>query len=34
MTIRPAATGPATPEDKPERQHGLWQRVGEYWWLA
>ncbi len=25
---------PATPEDKPERQQGLWQRVGEYWWLA
>jgi hypothetical protein len=21
-------------EDKPERQQGLWQRVGEYWWLA
>jgi hypothetical protein len=22
------------PEDKPERQAGLWQRVGEYWWLG
>ena len=22
------------PTDKPERQAGLWQRVGEYWWLA
>lgn len=22
------------PEDKPERQQGLWQRVGEYWWLG
>jgi hypothetical protein len=22
------------PEDKPERQEGLWQRVGEYWWLG
>ncbi len=25
---RPAAA------DKPERQQGLWQRVGEYWWLG
>ena len=25
---------PAAPEGKPERQQGLWQRVGEYWWLA
>ena len=25
---RPAA------EDKPERQPGLWQRVGEYWWIG
>jgi hypothetical protein len=24
----------ASPEHKPERQQGLWQRVGEYWWLA
>jgi hypothetical protein len=22
------------PEDKPERLEGLWQRVGEYWWLG
>jgi hypothetical protein len=22
------------PEDKPERQQGLWQRVGEYWWIG
>jgi hypothetical protein len=25
---------PATPQDKPERQDGLWQRVGEYWWIG
>ncbi len=28
---------PGTPrptEDKPERDPGLWQRVGEYWWLG
>jgi hypothetical protein len=30
----PGTYQPATPEDKPERQEGLWQRVGEYWWLA
>jgi Uncharacterized protein conserved in bacteria (DUF2272) len=30
----PGSYQPATPEDKPERQQGLWQRVGEYWWLA
>src|SRR5215469_14384848 len=30
----PGTYQPATPEDKPERQQGLWQRVGEYWWLA
>ena len=30
----PGSYRPATPEDKPERQQGLWQRVGEYWWLA
>jgi hypothetical protein len=22
------------PEDKPERMAGLWQRVGEYWWIG
>ncbi len=22
------------PDDKPERQAGLWQRVGEYWWTG
>jgi hypothetical protein len=22
------------PEDKPEREPGLWERVGEYWWLG
>ena len=30
----PGSYRPASPEDKPERQQGLWQRVGEYWWLA
>jgi hypothetical protein len=30
----PGAYRPATPEDKAERQQGLWQRVGEYWWLG
>jgi hypothetical protein len=30
----PGARPPAPPEDKPERQPGLWQRVGEYWWFA
>jgi hypothetical protein len=30
----PDSYRPATPEDKPERQSGLWQRVGEYWWLG
>jgi hypothetical protein len=30
----PGSFRPATPEDKPERRDGLWQRVGEYWWLA
>ncbi|MEJ0046918.1 MAG: DUF2272 domain-containing protein [Rhodospirillales bacterium] len=29
----PPATHPAPPPGaKPERQQGLWQRVGEYWW--
>lgn len=22
------------PDDKPERQAGLWERVGEYWWIG
>ncbi len=30
----PGTYHPATPQDKPERQQGLWQRIGEYWWLA
>ncbi len=28
---RPA---PLRPQDKPERQPGLWQRIGEYWWIG
>lgn len=30
----PGTYRPLRPEDKPERQQGLWQRVGEYWWLG
>ena len=30
----PGSYRPAAPDDKPERQQGLWQRVGEYWWLG
>jgi hypothetical protein len=31
----PPGTRPRpAPEDKPERVAGLWQRVGEYWWLG
>ncbi len=30
----PGSYQPAKPQDKPERQPGLWQRVGEYWWLG
>ncbi|HET7880810.1 MAG TPA: DUF2272 domain-containing protein [Acetobacteraceae bacterium] len=30
----PGSYRPASSDDKPERQQGLWQRVGEYWWLA
>jgi hypothetical protein len=30
----PGARPPPLPEDKPERQQGLWQRVGEYWWIG
>jgi hypothetical protein len=31
----PPGTRPRpAPEQKPEREPGLWQRVGEYWWLG
>jgi len=30
----PDTRPPPLAEDKPERQQGLWQRVGEYWWLG
>jgi hypothetical protein len=30
----PGSRPPPLPEDKPERWEGLWQRVGEYWWLG
>jgi hypothetical protein len=30
----PGSYRPAAPEDKAERQQGLWQRVGEYWWMG
>ena len=30
----PDARPPRAPEEKPERVPGLWQRVGEYWWLG
>ena len=30
----PGSYRPASPEDKAERQQGMWQRVGEYWWLG
>jgi hypothetical protein len=30
----PGTRPPPAPEDKPEREPGLWQRVGEYWWEA
>ncbi len=30
----PDTRPPRAAEDKPERQPGLWQRVGEYWWLG
>jgi hypothetical protein len=30
----PGGYRPASADDKPERQQGLWQRVGEYWWTA
>jgi hypothetical protein len=30
----PSTRPPPPPDDKPEREDGLWQRVGEYWWLG
>jgi hypothetical protein len=31
----PSSDGPEPPAaEKPERQPGLWQRVGEYWWIG
>lgn len=30
----PTEDAPAQTGEKPERQQGLWQRVGEYWWLG
>jgi hypothetical protein len=30
----PGTRPPPLPDDKPERVQGLWQRVGEYWWLG
>jgi hypothetical protein len=30
----PDSRPPPLPQDKPERQAGLWERVGEYWWLG
>lgn len=30
----PPGSRPDLGEDKPERQPGLWQRIGEYWWLG
>ena len=30
----PGTRPPPLPEDKPERMQGLWQRVGEYWFLS
>lgn len=30
----PDTRPPPAPDDKPERVTGLWQRVGEYWWLG
>src|SRR5215469_18428162 len=30
----PTEDTPAQTSEKPERQQGLWQRVGEYWWLG
>jgi Uncharacterized protein conserved in bacteria (DUF2272) len=30
----PGSRPPPAPDHKPEREEGLWQRVGEYWWLG
>lgn len=30
----PGRRPPPAPEQKPEREPGFWQRVGEYWWLG
>ena len=30
----PASPRMRPPEQRPEREPGLWQRVGEYWWLG
>ncbi|HET6184897.1 MAG TPA: DUF2272 domain-containing protein [Acetobacteraceae bacterium] len=30
----PGSRPPPLPDQKPERVEGLWQRVGEYWWLG
>ena len=30
----PGTHAAPAPQDKPEREPGLWQRVGEYWWLG
>lgn len=30
----PDTRPPPAPDDKPERQPGLWERVGEYWWIG
>ena len=30
----PGSRKPPLPDAKPERMEGLWQRVGEYWWLG
>jgi hypothetical protein len=30
----PGTRPPPPPDFKPEREEGLWQRVGEYWWIG
>ncbi len=30
----PGTRPPPLPDQKPERMPGLWERVGEYWWLG